>query len=129
MKNNLLQIAVCIIILFTPNFALSGPASEVRIAELEHTVQNLQQRVEALEARSEQPDEGARATSDKPGNSHDIKNWRQLRQGMSERDVERLLGSPAKVIVSQFTTYWYYNYPRGGEVKFNFGKIVGWQEL
>jgi hypothetical protein len=27
---------------------------------------------------------------------------------------------PAKVIVSQFTTYGYYNYPRGGEVEFNF---------
>jgi outer membrane protein assembly factor BamE (lipoprotein component of BamABCDE complex) len=130
MKNNLLKIAVCIILLIAPSLALSAPASDARIAELERTIQNLQQRVDALKARSVQTDAVTRKTSIKPGNSHDIQNWRQLRKGMSERDVEHLLGSPEKVIVNNYSTRWYYNYQLDGEVSFNggSGKVETWRE-
>lgn len=112
MKNNLLKITGFTIILFVPSFALSEPASEARIADLERTDRNLQQRVAALEARLSPADEGARTTSIKPGNSNDIQNWRQLRMGMSEHDVERLLGSPEKIIVyGEYSFNWFYNYP------------------
>ena len=112
MKNYLLTITVCIIILIAPCLALSEPASETRIADLERTVLNLLQRVAALEARLPIADERARTTSIKPGNSLDIQNWRQLRTGMSEHDVERLLGSPKKIIVyGEYSFKWFYNYP------------------
>ena len=130
MKNNLLKITVCIIILIAPGFALSEPASEARIADLEHTVQNLQQRVAALEARLPPADEGARTTSIKPGNFHDKQNLRQLRTGMSEQDVDLLLGSPEKIrVYSKYSFNWFYNYP-SCIVRFNAQsrKVVGWQE-
>jgi len=127
MTKKLIKIAVCIIILIAPSLALSAPASEARIADLERTVLNLQQRVTALEARPAQADEGARTTLIKPGNSADIKNWRQLRLGMKEQDVERLLGSPKNVMVTQVFFVWYYS---GGNVNFNAesGKVDGWSE-
>ncbi len=128
MKNNLLKIAVCIIILTAPSLAFSDPASEARVAEFERTVRNLQQRVAELEARLVQADEVARTTSINPGNSGDIQNWRQLRKGMSEHDVERLLGSPEKIIALS-DIQWYYNYPRG-LVYFSAEsrKVDGWME-
>ncbi|NHQ59837.1 outer membrane protein assembly factor BamE [Chlorobium sp. BLA1] len=127
MTNKLIKIAVCIIILIAPSLAFSAPASEARIAELERTILNLQQRIAALEAQPVQDDEGARTTSVKPGNSGDIKNWRQLRLGMKEQDVERLLGSPRKVIATEVFFVWYYS---GGNVNFNAesGKVDGWSE-
>jgi len=127
MKTNLLKIAAGIIFLIAPSSAQSGPASEARIAELERTVRNLQQRVAALEARPAQADEVARTISIKPGNSGDIKNWRQLRMGMKEQDVERLLGSPDKVIATEVFFIWYYS---GGNVNFKTesGKVDGWRE-
>ena len=130
MNNNLLKITVCIIILIAPGCALSEPASEARIADLERTVQNLQQRLAALEARLHPADEGERTTSIKPGNSHDKQNWGQLRTGMSEHEVERLLGSPEKIVVySEYSFNWFYNYPRC-VVRFNAQsrKVNGWQE-
>jgi outer membrane protein assembly factor BamE (lipoprotein component of BamABCDE complex) len=130
MKINLLKIAVCIIVLIAPSLALSGPAFEARLAELERTVQNLQLRIAALEARPAQADAVTRKTSINPGNSRDINNWRQLRMGMSENDVECLLGSPGKVTAEMMFTNWYYNNSSGGEVNFfgEPGKVNGWRE-
>ncbi|NTV26012.1 MAG: hypothetical protein HGB01_07350 [Chlorobiaceae bacterium] len=118
MKNHLLKMAVCSVVVIAPSLAYSEPSSEARIAQLESSIQNLQQRVAALEAKPVQAEEAPRTTMIKSGNWHDIKNWRQLRRGMIEQDVESLLGSPEKVIVSKYIINWYYNFPMG-EIEFN----------
>ncbi len=48
---------------------------------------------------------------------------------MSEHDVERILGSPEKVIVNKVFCNWYYN-DTSGAVNFNAesGKVEGWKE-
>ncbi|TNJ38353.1 outer membrane protein assembly factor BamE [Chlorobaculum thiosulfatiphilum] len=126
MKSNLLKITLSIIILIAPKLALSETISEARIVELEHTVQNLQHRVASLEACFPKADDGEWNIPIKPGNSQDLKNWRQLRRGMSENEVERLLGSPAKIMAFSSFSEWYF---RGGTVNFNgSGKVDGWHE-
>ena len=95
---------------------------DARVQKIEGTIQVLERRVAALEDKlNEQAP--ARVSSAKV-------NWRKLQKGMSESDVEQLLGSPSKVDVLGPVTLWYYGYPLGGQVKFE-GRtraVTGWSE-
>ena len=56
-------------------------------------------------------------------------NWRALRTGMSQYDVRELLGEPDKVTAfSDKSTCWYYDYPGGGRIEFEDGKVESWSE-
>ncbi len=116
-------------LLAAPVVVFSEPAIEARLSELEQTVQQLQQRISTLETKPGQSSPEASVVL-RPGNSNEIRNWRQLRKGMSEQDVERLLGSAGKVDVSEYTIWWYYNYPGGGSVMFDAQsrKVKVWQK-
>lgn len=126
--NRFIKFGACLFLclLSTQSFAQSD--SNSRLSELERIVQKLQRRVTALEAqiRSTNP----ASVVIKPGNSKDIANWRQLRKGMTEQDVERLLGSAGKVNVNEYFFTWYYDYPSGGSVQFNAKsrKLEAWSE-
>jgi hypothetical protein len=82
---------------------------------LERKVEQLQRRLDAVEGKL-QSSSGAPAAIH-PGSSKDIRNWRQLRSGMNEQDVERLLGAPERVMANEAFIMW--NYPRGGDVRFD----------
>jgi outer membrane protein assembly factor BamE (lipoprotein component of BamABCDE complex) len=62
--------------------------------------------------------------------SQSTRNWRQLRMGMTEGDVEQLLGVPGKVDANQYSTTWYYGYPVGGTVRFGGSSrtVESWRE-
>lgn len=50
--------------------------------------------------------------------------------GMSEEDVEKLLGSPSRVDALGFVTIWHYGSLRGGQVRFDGAsrKVDSWNE-
>lgn len=56
--------------------------------------------------------------------------WRQLQKGMTESDVEKLLGSPSKIDVFGSFTVWHYDYSSGGQVQFdgNSRRVTSWFE-
>ena len=97
--------------------------SESRVAKLEETVRLLELRVAVLEDQLRDVATPTRIAPEKV-------NWRKLRSGMSEGDVEQLLGSPSKVNANQVFFIWYYGYPSGGHVEFNANsrKVEGWTE-
>ena len=115
--------------LAAPVVVFSEPATEARLLELEQTVEQLQQRITTLEKKLGQSEPKSSIVL-QPGNYKEIRNWRQLRKGMSEQDVERLLGSAGKVVVSTYTIWWWYNDPGEGHVSFDAQsrKVEGWSE-
>ena len=57
--------------------------------------------------------------------------WRKLRNGMAESDVEQLLGSPTKVDVNAVFIWWYYGWPKStAHVQFDpdSHRVTGWTE-
>ena len=56
------------------------------------------------------------------------KNWRKLKIGMTESEVQKILGEPTKVI-SGVKTLWYYPSIYSGYISFDQkGQISGWNE-
>ena len=93
-----------------------------RVERLEETVRVLERRVATLE---DQLHERNAPAADAPSPSK----WHEMERGMSEGDVEKLLGSPARVDASsEFQTVWYY--PGAAWVKFHAGsrKVVAWRQ-
>jgi len=121
MKTRVLLVAAA---LLTFGFAeaIAETSSESRMAKLEEAVRVLEQRVVALEDQ-------LRAPAAPTGSASVKANWRKLRNGMSESDVEQILGSPSKVDNYGSFFFWHYDYPSGGHVKFGRSRTVeGWSE-
>ena len=114
--NRMIIFSVFLIFLLPSTVAFSESETNARLRELERFVKQLEQRVVALEAQIQHAEQ--KSLIIKPGNSSNVLNWRQLRMGMTEKEVERLLGSAGKVDASKYFITWYYNYPSGGYVRF-----------
>ena len=93
-----------------------------RLQKLEEAIRVLERRVASLEDQLREKNASAPVAAGKV-------NWRKLHQGMSEGDVEQLLGSPTKIDAFGSFTVWYYGYPSGGQVQFNSKHTVqAWHE-
>jgi outer membrane protein assembly factor BamE (lipoprotein component of BamABCDE complex) len=123
-KTSRLCWAAPVLFLLVSNQLFAQSNVDERVQKLEETVRVLESRVASLENQlSEQ-------TSPAPI-STDSANWRKLKRGMSERDVEKLLGSPTKVDASStIETVWYYGSPVRGSVRFyaHSGKVIAWRQ-
>jgi len=102
---------------------------------LEERLREVERRVEQLEkkqAEQQQNPSGApRKTSRAAAEPwQHIANWRSLKLGMTDNDVRSILGDPDKVEVGSLVTLWYYEYPKGGRVRFSSGdhRVQGWTE-
>ncbi|MFV3372283.1 hypothetical protein ACNFH5_29275 [Pseudomonas sp. NY15435] len=115
--------ALSVLLLIPNGQAFAQSNAESRVGKLEETVRILERRVATLEDQLHQRNAAAATQSDKA-------KWRRLQQGLSEADVERLLGSPTRVDANSVFTVWYYDDPDGGEVHFNSEsrKVDGWEE-
>jgi len=102
-------------------FAQSG--DDDRVQKLEEAVRVLERRVASLENQLRERNASAPVASGKV-------NWRKLKKGMSEGDVEQLLGSPSKINMLGPISVWYYDYPNGGEVRIDTDKhtVRSWSE-
>jgi len=102
---------------------LAQSSVDSRVQRLEETVQALERRIASLEAQLREQSTPTRAA---PGKE----NWRKLQNGMSEGDVEKLLGSPSHVSSNQVFISWRYDVPSVGYVEFNAKsrKVESWIE-
>ena len=123
MKPNRHVGALLLPLLLAAGEAFAQPSSDPRLEKLEETVRMLERRVTALEQQLRQRSALAPIPADKT-------NWRKLQKGMSEGEVERILGSPTKVdALGPFIT-WYYGDLVAGQVRFD-GRsrmVFGWVE-
>jgi hypothetical protein len=103
MKSRILLMAAAVFALGI-GVANADADSDARIAKLEETVRNLEARLASVEAQLHGTSAPVKAPKGKEG-------WRKLRLGMSEGDVEQLLGSPKKVDANQVYFTWWYDYP------------------
>ncbi len=123
MRARRLLLAPLLLVLATIGEASAQSSVDPRVEKLEEAVRILERRVATLE-------EQLRQRSAAPPIASDRVNWRKLQMGMSEGDVEKLLGSPAKVDAFGPFTIWHYGSPPRGEVRFD-GKsrtVTGWHE-
>jgi hypothetical protein len=98
---------------------------DIRVEKLEETVRTLERRLANLEGQLSQRSAPA------PSVPADKVNWRKLQRGMSEGDVEKLLGSPTRVHAMGSLTSWSYETPSGfGRVQFESrnGTLSSWSE-
>ena len=118
----------CLFALSVLPFASSGQvlaqsSVESRVGKLEETVRILERRVAAPGDQLHQRNTASSIPPDKV-------NWRRLKTGLSETDVESLLGSPTKVDANPVFTTLRYGDQDGGEVQFDAKShtVMGWQE-
>ena len=109
------MIAISVLLLFY-NPALADDASlQQRVTELENRVQKLEQLLEEKFADDRWKEPIL---------------WSRIRTGMSDVDVRKLLGNPARIEKAIFTT-WYYHKTSidHSHVWFDDGKVLGWEGL
>lgn len=123
MKVNRCLWASLLLLLAAPEAVLAQSNVESKVQKLEETIQVLERRVTDLEAQLSKRKVLIPVASDKA-------TWRQLQKGMSEGDVENLLGSPSKIDVFGPFTVWHYDYQSGGRVQFDGDsrKVTSWFE-
>jgi len=111
-----------------------------RVQKLEETVRALERRVAALEDQLRErnashdlaPPSAAPAPlpiprADPTTVASDKAKWRKLRRGMSEGDVEQLLGSPTRVDAFKSGAVWHYGWM--GQVQFDGNaRLESWHE-
>ncbi|MGE8155199.1 hypothetical protein ACQKP5_28670 [Pseudomonas vancouverensis] len=114
--------ALSILLLASNGQALAQSSTDSRVDKLEETVRTLERRVSTLE---DQLHQGVAA----PSIPQSKANWRRLQQGLSETDVERLLGSPTRVDAYGTFTIWNYG-EDGAKVQFDAKTrtVTGWHE-
>ena len=112
-----------LLLLAAPGEALAQSSVDSRVQKLEETIRALELRVTVLEEQLRERQASNTVASDKV-------NWRKLKKGMSESDVEKLLGSPSKVDAFGPFTIWHYGFPSGGQVQFDGDSrtVTGWHE-
>jgi hypothetical protein len=92
----------------------SGPVfasdADSRIQRLEESISALERRVASLEAQLHERPSASQVAPDKA-------NWRKLKSGMAETDVEQLLGSPETVEANEVYVVW--RYQAHGQVEFD----------
>ena len=106
-----------------------------RVQKLEETVRALERRVAALEDQLRErnashdlaPALPAPPSAAPPTVASDKAKWRKLRRGMSEGDVEQLLGSPTRVDAFKSGAVWHYGWM--GQVQFDGNaRLESWHE-
>jgi hypothetical protein len=92
-----------------------------RVQKLEEAVRVLESRVASLEAQLADQKAQTQVAPDRA-------NWRKLKNGMKESEVEQLLGSPTKVDANPLRKQWHYG--TGAYVEFDSDsrKVIGWSE-
>ncbi len=122
-RSILCVLGICLPIVGLSAFADDRAPNEptARLNALEREVRDLTKRIETLESH-------IKATG-KPGANvpPTLATWRQLRKGMSEDDVRRLLGEPKRIEAGSLLNFW--RYANFGSVHFSeSGKVEGWDE-
>lgn len=95
-----------------------------RIDQLEKEIQEIKLRLSKLESMLGKPSTTQEVVSSSEG-WKSIENWKKLTRDMSTSDVKRILGEP-QYESGGIVAYW--DYPNGGKVFFDDGKLSAWSE-
>ena len=129
-RSNLLWITRGMVGLYVLLALFSQPiqAQDKEILQLRQKISELEAKIEELEGRlNECVASRKKETADEYGWQNKM-NWRKLEMGMSQSQVQSILGKPTKVIMG-VKTLWYYPNIYGGFVSFDkSGNTVGWNE-
>ena len=129
-RSNLLWITRGVVGLFALLALFSQPiqAQDKEILQLRQKISELEAKIEELEGLlNECVASRKKGAADEYGWQNTM-NWRKLEMGMSQSQVQSILGKPTKVIKG-VKTLWYYPNIYGGFVSFDkSGNIVGWNE-
>ena len=113
--------AALFVLLAAPVQTIAQESVESKVRNLEESVQRLERRVASLEAQLVEQSAQAHVPLGKEG-------WRKLQRGMSESEVDSLLGSATRVDENQNFVVWWYEIT--GYVRFATGsrKVISWSE-
>ena len=129
-RSNLLWITRGMVGLFALLAIFSQPirAQDKEILQLRQKISELEAKIEELEGLlNECVASRKKGAADEYGWQNKM-NWRKLEMGMSQSQVQSILGKPTKVIKG-VKTLWYYPNIYGGFVSFDkSGNIAGWNE-
>jgi len=121
-------ISLVIFITFSIFCSYSGFAQEGEVIKLQNKISELEGRIKLLESLLKGTKKDANEQIKNEFGWQNKKNWRNLSIGMSESEVQKLLGDPAKSIEG-VRTLWYYPNIYCGYVSFGEdGLLIGWNE-
>ena len=103
-------------------------ADENEIQRLQQKISELEERIQCLEKLLNECQYGYNTQMSVVFEWENKKNWRKLEIGMTESQVEGILGEPAKMIKG-VRTLWYYPNKYCGYVSFDEkGRLLSWNE-
>ena len=129
-KNNLLKFLffVFIFIACSTFFFCSGFAQEEEVKKLHSKISELEGKIKLLENLLKGSDKDINKQINDEFGWQNKKNWRNLSIGMTEKEVQELLGDPVKSIEG-VRTLWYYPNIYCGYVSFGEdSRLIGWNE-
>ena len=111
-----LRVLIASIVLFSSGLVLAGDAAlEKRVNELEARLARLERLLDEKFADDRWKEPVL---------------WSRIRTGMSESDIRKLLGEPARIEEAIFTTWYYHKTSREhSHVWFDEGQVLGWEGL
>ena len=128
--NHLLKIVIFtfIFIVFSTLCCPPGFAQEEEVKKLQNKVYELEGKIKLLESLLKGSNKDINKQIKEEFGWQNKKNWRNLSVGMSEDEVQELLGDPVKYIEG-VRTLWYYPNIYCGYVSFGEdGRLIGWNE-
>jgi hypothetical protein len=98
---------------------------EQRLAQLEQRIMKLEGIILQFQKSQEKPSVPSSAKW------KDKANWRLLKKGMSKSEVEKILGTPPRIVPNNYYgDIWYYPDIKGGNASFNKEEILSsWTEI
>ena len=110
-RDALIALSVCFF--FSNQAQADNAALEKRMTELEARLQKLERMMDEKFADDRWKDPIL---------------WRRIQTGMSDTDVRKLLGKPARIEEAIFTTWYYHKSSKDhSHVWFDEGKVLGWE--
>ena len=129
-QNYLLKFAICTIFILTLSVLCYSQASaqEGEVIKLQNKITDLEDRIKLLESLLQNPEKDTDEQIKDEFGWQNKKNWRSLAIGMTENEVQEILGDPVKSIMG-VRTLWYYPNIYCGYVSFDEkGHLIGWNE-
>ncbi|MCU0235563.1 MAG: outer membrane protein assembly factor BamE [Acidobacteria bacterium] len=124
--------AILVVLSLLFSAPLLSQTIDQRLKELEKKTAQLELRIQQLEGIIvELQKTQVKPVSSLPDRWKEKASWRLLKKGMSKTEVERVLGTPPKVVPNtHYGDIWYYPDSRGGNASFDIeGRLTSWDEV
>ncbi len=131
MKTNTISITLYIVFFLLLTFITNASSDEAgdkeikkmkqQITELENRIKDLEQIIKIYDVPREQGKEIAYGWLNK-------KNWRNLKKGMTQEEVKRILGEPVKSVDGSRLIWYYPNFYQSYVSFDEKGNLTGWNE-